>query len=115
MHKARRFAKNRKPEHRTWSLPRRPVLVRRIDVTPEQFAALRDSRKFPARLFKAREEPFRCGTPMLRAAAFVGPPRPSVEDRHKGYPLTNWKRKRLNYLDSFRYMQRRIVKNPRYL
>ncbi len=114
MHAARLFAKTRKPVKRICSLKRRRLLVSRKDVTPEQFAALRDTRKFPLRLLKAREEPFRCGTPMLRAAEFVGPARPTVEDRHKGYPLTKWKRKRLRNSDSHRYFMRRILRNPRY-
>ena len=114
MNEARKFAKGRKPVKRIWSLPRRPVQVRRKDVSPEEFAALWNDRKYPPKLLKAREEPYRCGTMMLRAAAFVGPPRPSLESRHRGYPLTNWKRKRLEWSYSYRFLQRRFVKNPRY-
>lgn len=115
MNRARRRAKNRKPEKRIWSQRTRPVLVRRKDVSAEEFEALWNDRKYPPKLLKAREEPFRCGTPMLRAAEFVGPPRPSLESRYKGYPLTNWKRKRLEWSHSYRFFQRRFLKNPRFL
>lgn len=110
----RRHAKTRKPRFR-WSKPYRRVLVRRKDVTAEEYAALPIQQKYPPKLFAVHDEPFRCGTPMIRAAKFVGPPKPSIESRYRGYPLTNWKRKRLNYLDYYRYMQRRFAKNPRYL
>lgn len=115
MNEARRFAKARKPEKRLFSLPCRPLLVKRKDLTPEQFSALHDYRKFPAKLLKARESTYQCGTMKLRAAGFVGPRRPSLEDRYKGYPLTNWKRKRLNASFSHRYFMRRILRDPRYL
>lgn len=114
MNPARRHAKTRKPTTR-WSQRTRTVLVRRKDVTPEEFAALWNDRKYPPRLLKAREDPFRCGTPMIRAAEFVGAPRPSLEMRYRGYPLTNWKRKRLKNSESYRYFMRRVLRNPRYL
>lgn len=114
MHEARRFTKTRKPEKHIWLLPCRPVLVRCKDVTPKQFAALHDSRKFPPKLLKAWEEPFRCGTPLLHAAAFVGPRRPTIEETHKGYPQTNWKRKRLRASFLHRYFMRRVLRDPRY-
>lgn len=114
MNEARKFAKSRKPVQRIWSLPRRPVVVRRKDVTPKEFEALQANRKFPPRLFKALEEPFRCGTPFVRAAEFVGPPRPCLVSRNKGYPLTNWKRKRLECSHSYKYFKRRVLRDPRY-
>lgn len=115
MHSARRFSKARKPVKHIWSLPSRRILVSRKDVTSEQFSALHEYRKYPAELGKALEEPFRCGTPMLRAAQFVGPRRPTFEDSHKGYPLTNWKRKRLKNSFSHKYFMRRVLRSHRYL
>lgn len=112
MNPARRYAKGRKPTLR-WSQRTRPVLVRRKDVTPEEFAALWNDRKFPPKLLQAREEPFRCGTPMLRAAEFVGPPRPSLESRYRGYPLTSWKRKRLHNSHSIRWFRRKLEQSKR--
>lgn len=114
MNSARRHAKVRKPTLR-WSQRTRPVLVRRKDVSPEEFAALPIQQKYPPRLFAVHDEPFRCGTPMIRAAEFVGPPRPSLESRHKGHPLTNWQRKRLHNSHSHRYFMRRVLRDPRYL
>lgn len=113
MDKARRHAKTRKPTTH-WSQRRRPVLVRRNDVTPEEFAALPIQKKYPPKLFAVHDEPFRCGTPMLRER-FVGAPRPSLEVRYRGYPLTNWKRKRLKNSESYRYFMRRMLRDPRYL
>lgn len=114
MNRQRRRVKARKPATR-WSQRTRPVLVRRKDVSPEEFAALPIQQKYPPRLFKAHDEPFRCGTPMIRAAEFVGPPRPSLEASYRGsYPLTNWKRKRLKNSESHRYFMRRILRDPRY-
>lgn len=115
MNEARKFAKGRKPVKRIWSMERRPVLINRKKVPPEAYEALPNSSKYPPKLLKAREEPYRCGTMMLRIAEFVGPPRPSLESRHSGYPLTNWKRKRLEWSHSYRFIQRRFLKNPRYL
>lgn len=114
MHKIRRFYKKRKPEKHVWPLSRRNILVRRKDVTPEEFVALRDYQKFPVKLLRSREEPFRCGTPIFRAAEFVGPRRLSFEAKHKGYPLTNWKRKRLKASFMHRFTERRFLKNPRF-
>jgi len=114
MHPSRRYAKTRKPTIR-WSQRTRTVLVRRKDVSPEEFAALWNDRKYPPQLRKAREEPFRCGTPMIRAAEFVGPPRPSLESRHRGHPLTKWKIKRLKNSQNHRYFMRRVLRDPRYL
>ena len=115
MNEARKFAKGRKPVKRIWSQRTRPVLVRRKDVTPEEFAALPIHRTYPPRLLKARDEPFRCGTMWLRAKEFVGPPRPNLESRHSGYPLTNWKLKRLYNSHSYRFFQRRLLRNPRFV
>lgn len=115
MNRARRHAKGRKPEKRIWSQRTRPALVRRKDVTPEEFAALPIQRKYPPKLFAVHDEPFRCGTPMLRAASFVGPHRPSLESRYRGYPLTNWKRKRLESSESMSYFRRRVLRDPRYI
>lgn len=114
MHQQRRRAKTRKPTLR-WSQRTRPVLVRRKDVTPEAYAALPIEQKHPPKLFAVHEEPFRCGTMWLRAKEFVGAPRPSPESRYRGYPLTNWKRKRLQNSQSHRYFMRRVLRNPRYL
>lgn len=115
MNRARRHAKGRRPVKRIWSQPRRPVLVKRSDVSAEEFAALPIQQKYPPKLFAVHDEPFRCGTPMIRAAEFVGPRRPSLEARYRGYPLTNWKRKRLKNSESYRYFMRRVLRDPRYL
>ena len=114
MNRARRHAKSRKPTLR-WSQRTRPVLVRRKDVTPEEFAAQPIHQKYPPKLFAVHDEPFRCGTMILRAKEFVGPPRPSVEARARGYPLTNWKLRRMQNSQNHRYFMRRILKDPRYL
>lgn len=113
MNPARRRAKTRKPTLR-WSQRTRSVLVRRKDVTPEEFAALPIQKKYPPKLFAVHDEPFRCGTPMLKER-FVDPPRPSLEVRYRGYPLTNWKQKRLKNSESYRYFMRRVLRDPRYL
>lgn len=114
MYQQRRHAKGRKPTLR-WSQRTRPVLVRRKDITPEAYAALPIQQKYPPKLFAVHDEPFRCGTPMLRAGQFVGAPRPSLEARYRGYPLTNWKRKRLKNSESMGYLRRRVLRDPRYL
>ena len=113
MYQQRRHAKARKPTTR-WSQRTRPALVRRKDVTPEEFTALPIKLKYPPKLFALHDEPFRCGTPILRER-FVGAPRPSLEARYKGYPLTNWKRKRLQNSENHRYFMRRMLRDPRYL
>lgn len=115
MNPARRFTKGRKPVKHNFSQDRRHVLVRRKDVSPEEFTALWNDRKYPPKLLKARDELFCCGTMWLRAKEFVGAPRPSLESCHRGYPLTNWKRKRLKNSQSHRYFMRRLLRDPRYL
>lgn len=106
MNEARKFAKARKPEKRIWS-QRRPVLVKRKDVTPEAWDSVPVWRKYPKRLLdEVNKGP--CLTLTLRAAewerTFVGPPKPERE--HKG--LTNWKRKRLDNSYSIRWFRRKL-------
>lgn len=105
MNEARRFAKGRKPVKNIWSQRRRPVLVQRKDVTPEAWDYVPVWKKYPKRLLdQVNKGP--CMTLTLRASAsqqtFVGPPKPAR--KHKGYPLTNWKRKRLNAAKSMKYI-----------
>ena len=108
MNEARRFAKGRKPVKNIWSQRRRPVLVQRKDVTPEAWDSVPVWQKYPKRLLEeVNKGP--CMTLMLKAAAmkrtFVGPPKP--ERSNNGYPITNWKRKRLIAARSMKYILRK--------
>lgn len=110
MNHARRHAKTRKPTNR-WSQRRRPVLVRRKDVTPEAWASVPVWRKYPKRLLdEVNKGP--CMTLMLKANAwqgtFVGPSAPSLESMHHGYPLTNLQRKRLHNSSSIRWFRQKL-------
>lgn len=97
MNEARKFAKGRKPVKHIWTQRRRPVLVKRKDVTPEAWDFVPVWRKYPKRLLdELNKGP--CMKLKHRAASlkrtFVGPPKP--ERKHKVYPQTNWKRKHLD-------------------
>lgn len=110
MNEARKFAKGRKPEKCIWSQRRRPALVRRKDVMPEVWEAIPVWHKYPKRLLhEVNKAP--CLTQMMRAAErqrnFVGPPKP--ERKQSDYPLTNWKRKRLDNSWMYRYARNRFL------
>lgn len=116
MHDARKFAKGRKPVKRIWSQRRRSVLIRRNDVSPEAWDAVPVWRKYPKRLLdELNNGP--CMTLSLRAAErtwiFVCPHAPSLEPRHRGYPLTNFQRKRLQNSSSIGWFRQKLEQSKR--